>query len=319
MYYEFVGDLKKALESHKDYSSLYRTLFEQKQANKIQELQERFESKQKLSKIQELTEGNMVQKEVISSQLKRINTRNWLLLICFVLIILAIVVYFLIQQRHKTKEKILEVHRLESIFKEQEIVKEKISKDLHDIIITSFDAIRLKILALSKADNPDIVSKSIVREIVDVNEQIRLISHRLSPLGDKVKDSKLTEIILNQLTEFQYYRKVFVDIQLPLPSTINNFTLASQTNLYGIILEVLNNIEKYAQATEIKITHYKEKDYISLSICDNGIGFQNKDKNGVGLINMKQRAELLKGTCTIDSSDKGTTISVKFPITVNLE
>jgi signal transduction histidine kinase/Flp pilus assembly protein TadD len=316
-YYAAIGNDKEALAYYKQHTELYKRLFKEEQAEKIQELQERFENKKKLKKIQDLTQGNTIQKEIISEQEVDIKKRDWLLLLAFVLITLAIVVFFLIRQRHKTKEKGFEVHRLESIFEGQEVVKQKISTDLHDIVTTSFDAIRLKILALPKAKDSNTVSKAIVKDIADINKQIRLISHRLSPLGDKIKDSTLNEIIVDQLTEFQYYRKIFVDIQLPLPNEINYLTLSSQTNLYGIILEVLHNIEKHAQATEVRISHKKDGDILSFAIADNGIGFQNEDRNGIGLLNMQQRALLLRGECNINSSPDGTTITITFPIKVN--
>jgi len=318
-YFELKGDLEKALSLQREYNSLYEEIYQEKQAQAIQELQEQFESEKKLKRIQELTEGNDNQKAIISKQKVRIATRDWLLVIATVLILLAIAIYFLIRQRHKTKEKGHEIHRLESIFQGQEVVKEKISKDLHDIVTTSFDAIRLKIIALSKASDPDAVSKTIVNDIAAVNEQIRLISHRLSPLGDKIKDTSLTEIIEDQLTEFQYYRKIFVDIQLPLPEVINDFTLVSQTNLYGIILEILHNIDKHAQATEVKITHKTDDDILSLTIVDNGIGFNEIKKEGIGLLNMKQRAQLIHGECIIKSSNNGTSIAIQFPIIKNMK
>lgn len=317
-YYESIGSLGKALEYHKKYYLLSEQLAEENLIQTSQKLQEQFESKQRLQKIKELTEGNKEQKNVINKQQESIDVRNTLLIISGFIILLAVFMYFLIRQRQKTREKGFELQRLEDIFKEQEIVKSKISKDLHDIVITSYNSIRLKILALPKADNPSAVSKVIISEINGVNDEIRLISHRLSPLGDKIETSTLTEIIIDQLTEFQHYRKIFVDIQLPLPKELNSFNLASQTNLYGIILEVLNNIEKHAQATEINVTHHKKNDLLSLSISDNGIGFKNENNNGIGLINIKQRAQLLKGKSIILSTDVGTTITITFPIKINI-
>ncbi len=318
-YNESIKDYKTALEYRIQHNTLYESIFTENQSKAIQKLQEQFESKQKLQKIQALTIGNTKQKEIISLQQKDIQVRNLIILVCIILLILAIVIYYLLKQKQKIKEKKLELHRLESIFKGQELIKEKISKDLHDIVTTSYDSIRLKILALPKAENPQEIGKKIVKEIAEINTEIRLISHRISPLWGKVKEHLLTKIILEQLTEFQYYRKIFVDIQLPLPEELNNFSLESQTNFYGILLEALNNIQEHSKATEVYFQHQKKSNQIIFTIEDNGVGFNNyKSTNGIGLLNMKQRAELLGGTCTIGSTEKGTKVTIIFPIKSNM-
>lgn len=317
-YFEQIGDIKKGLDYSKQFNNLYQMVFSEKQAKTVQELQERFESKQKSKKITSLTLGNNKQKEIISTQEKDIWLRNLIILICIILIIVAVLVYFLLKQKARVNQKKLELHRLESIFKGQEAIKEKISKDLHDIVSTSYDGIRLKILALPNEKNPEKIGERIVDEIAKINTEIRLISHRISPLWSKVKEHNLTDIIVEQLTEFQYYRKIFVDVQLPLPKEINSFSLESQTNFYGILLEALNNIQEHSQATEVTIQHQITNDTIRFDIIDNGIGFnQDTIQSGIGLLNMKQRAVLLRGDLYIKSSEKGTTITISFPIKIN--
>lgn len=319
LYYKSLGDFEEALEYKEKYSSLYETLFQEKQAATIQELQERFESQKKLDRISQLTHNQNIQEGIISKQDDDIRLRNLLLTIAVVLLILAIALYFLIKQRQTVREKELELKRLESVFKNQEIIKERISKDLHDIVTTSYDGIRLKVLALSNTKNIGEISNKIVDEINSVNSEIRMISHRLSPLGDKIKEHPLRKIIVSQLTEFQYYRKIFIDIQLPLPIEIDQFKIESQTNLYGIILEALSNIEKHSQATEVVITHNKKGSNITLSISDNGVGIDQNRVDGIGLLNMKQRARLLDGRCDIESSEVGTKVSIHFPVNPNLK
>ena len=318
-YFEQIKDYNNALLFSKKHNALYERVFSEQQAKAVQELQEKFESKQKSEKINTLTQGNNKQKAIISSQEKDIWLRNLIILICIILIILTGLLYVIFKQKLKVNEKKQELHRLESIFKGQEAIKEKIGKDLHDIVTTSYDGIRLKILALPNAKNPKDLGERIVNEIAEVNTEIRLISHRISPLWSKVKDHLLTDIIVEQLTEFQYFRKIFVDIQLPLPTIINDFSLESQTNFYGILLEALNNIHEHAQATEVYIKHQKSKNNLCFKIIDNGIGFEQIHvHSGIGLLNMKQRSELLLGDLIIDSSDKGTTIALEFPIKANI-
>jgi signal transduction histidine kinase len=316
-YYELTNNYEQAYKYQHLQFLLYKEVFNEEQSKTIQTLQEQFESQLKEQKISELSIKNEHNESTIQIQEQRLRNRN-LFITLFAVIIIG--VFFFIKQRQKNKLQLLENQKLEAILEGQEAIKEHISKDLHDIIATSYDAIRLKILALAKAKDPQILSKDIIEDIKNINHEIRLISHRLSPLGNRVKDSTLRDIVISQLSEFQHYGKIFVDVQLPLPEALDHMSLESQTNFYGIVLEVLSNIEKHAKATRVTIEHTLLRDgKIQFKICDNGIGFMKKNNNGIGLVNMQQRATLLGGNYTIESNEKGTCICLTFSITKNLK
>ena len=297
---------------------LYKELFSKEQSKTIQALQEEFESQLKLKEISELQTKNEQKKSIITIQKQILKNKNLLLLLFGLLILIFIGIYFFIKQKQKEKLQKLENKKLEEILEVQELVKNHISKDLHDIITTSYDGIRLKILALENAKNSKEIQKIIINDIKNINHEIRLISHRLSPLGNKIKEASLNDIIISQLSDFQHYRQIFVDLQLPLPEALNQMTLEAQTNFYGILLEILNNIEKHSKATEVQIKHnIKDTKMLLFEFCDNGIGFKNEQNKGIGLTNIKQRAKLLGGDFTIKNTENGTSININFPIKKN--
>jgi two-component system NarL family sensor kinase len=88
--------------------------------------------------------------------------------------------------------------------------------------------------------------------------------------------------------------------------------------LYRVIQECVNNVIKHAEATHLDISMIKDEDGISVSIEDNGKGFNIKDKNnfeGIGLKNIITRIQYLKGTVEWDSSiGKGTVVTIQLPI-----
>ena len=53
---------------------------------------------------------------------------------------------------------------------------------------------------------------------------------------------------------------------------------------------------------------------INLVFTDNGIGLPKNTSDGIGLLNIKQRSELLNGHCTIQTVDSGTKVTVTFPL-----
>jgi signal transduction histidine kinase len=92
-------------------------------------------------------------------------------------------------------------------------------------------------------------------------------------------------------------------------------------NLYRICQEQLTNIRKYAYATTVIVELELKHPLFRMTICDNGVGFDiNKGKGGIGLHNMKKRAESFSGTLVVDSSPgNGCAIHVEIPITTICE
>ena len=94
------------------------------------------------------------------------------------------------------------------------------------------------------------------------------------------------------------------------------------TNLFRIAQEALHNIEKHAQATEAQLKLLEHDGNICLEIADNGRSFHpdhahEARKNGrLGLVSMRERAEMLGGTLEI-KADPGNGTIVKAAVPVN--
>lgn len=87
-------------------------------------------------------------------------------------------------------------------------------------------------------------------------------------------------------------------------------------NLFRIIQESLQNINKYAKANSISIELKKQEDNLLLVISDNGIGFNsNLKRKGIGIQNMLSRTKECDGVFNIKSKKgEGTVITVTVPI-----
>jgi two-component system NarL family sensor kinase len=96
-----------------------------------------------------------------------------------------------------------------------------------------------------------------------------------------------------------------------LPDHIN-------TTLYRVAQESLINIEKHANASEVSITLTIRNHWLTLSVSDNGQGFDTlmREKSndfGIGLRNLAERVEYHSGKFEINSSNMGTVINAKIP------
>jgi signal transduction histidine kinase len=99
---------------------------------------------------------------------------------------------------------------------------------------------------------------------------------------------------------------------LRIPELPRDVQVASQLrhNIILAVKETVNNIIKHASASEVAFQVTFEGDLLTISISDNGSGFDTANQlTGNGLANMKQRLEAIGGRCKIESSTgKGTTI-----------
>ncbi len=96
----------------------------------------------------------------------------------------------------------------------------------------------------------------------------------------------------------------------------------AQGVLFYIIEEALNNARKYSQAHTIEIRFWKEQNLFVARVQDDGVGFDvdsvtgNYESRGsLGMVNMRERAEMIDGSIRLDSSPgRGTVITVVVPL-----
>ncbi len=87
------------------------------------------------------------------------------------------------------------------------------------------------------------------------------------------------------------------------------------TGLYRIAQELVGNILKHAQATQVDVQLLRNKDHLVLLVQDNGKGYVPGTSSGIGLRNVTDRARSLGGTFTISGiAQQGTEASVRVPI-----
>ena len=79
--------------------------------------------------------------------------------------------------------------------------------------------------------------------------------------------------------------------------------------------ELVNNIIKHANASEVNVLLYKQANNLVLLVEDNGVGMQNKGKKGHGVLNIKSRIDMIKGTINYQpSTNSGTSATIVVPL-----
>lgn len=280
--------------------------------------------KDKFARIQFETDEISLQKDKLAEQ-----NRN--LLLFFVgTVMIGLLLFVIRTQRAKNRELMLKQAQQkanEDIYSlmlsqqnkiEEGRIKEKkrIAQELHDGVLSRLFGARLNLDSLNKMDGDDAMEKrnNYLTELKNIEQDIREISHDLNREKFVLINNFLA--ILNNLLEeqasnFEPEVETNIDDDIPWDKIGNTLKI----NLYRIVQEALQNINKYAKATKITVSLSLEGNNLRLRIADNGQGFAvDRKSKGIGLQNILSRAQECDGQLDLKSKKgKGTTISVAFP------
>lgn len=222
-----------------------------------------------------------------------------------------------ISERKKAEQELLSERskRMSALLDGQEMERQRISRELHDGLGQNLVGIKLR---LENTINQDLdKTQQTIREIKtyfsESIDELRRISNNLRP-------SILSELGL--ITSLETLCRDFtLNTNIPCEfSSFGQFENISQkttTYLYRIAQEGLNNTAKHASATFVNLQMIENSTNYILMIEDNGKGFvfeKNQVIRGNGIYNMRERATLLEGTLTLESTPgHGTTLRIKIP------
>jgi signal transduction histidine kinase len=87
--------------------------------------------------------------------------------------------------------------------------------------------------------------------------------------------------------------------------------------LFRVLQELVSNVIKHAQARQLSVQLIRFNTHVVLNVSDDGIGFntENREKGGIGLLNMASRIEAIKGHLHFESAPgNGTTVTIRTPL-----
>jgi signal transduction histidine kinase len=246
-------------------------------------------------------------------------------------LILGMFLYIIKTQKSKTRELLYkqeqqraneEIYNL--IISQQNSVdatrveeKKRVAQELHDGVLGRMFGVRMNLDSANEIQEESGITlrNQFILELKNIEQDIREISHDLSREKSELINNFVA--IVEDLLENQ--KKTF---KTQLISSIDpdvNWELASNAvkiNLFRVLQESLQNINKYANANVVQVKFKQNSDNLFLEISDDGIGFNiHKGKKGIGLQNMISRMNECQGTFEINSKvGEGTTIIVSVPI-----
>lgn len=220
----------------------------------------------------------------------------------------------LLQQKLDEERALQQKAILQATVEGQEKERSEIGKELHDNINQILASVKLMITAsLSRSVEKDKFLTDSLTLLDECIQEIRRLSNSLVPLREQQIELKgAIEAVIGRIKTTSDI-EFTINLQEGLPEQLND---KQQLTIYRILQEQINNILKHSKAKHVTISLFEDADNAILVITDDGLGFDKEARaNGIGLKNMKSRAELLNGTFCIDSEPQsGCRLKVTIPI-----
>ncbi|WP_293299288.1 sensor histidine kinase [Pedobacter sp. UBA4863] len=307
--YEDTGNHEKALALLRQYNNHHDKVFNEDMNKKVSELHIKYKTEEKENQL------NKSKLLLIEKENEARNRNLWLFSISgLTLFTIAASLYVYKQQqlKHSLKTEILKIEG-ENKLHEQRL---DISRNLHDNIgsqltfINSFmDTLKLMSDTKNEAINERINNiSSFTRDaIIELRDTVWALN------SDTLTFEDLQLRVLNFIDKAQA-AKESIQFKFDIDKNASNvkFSSAHGVNLYRTIQEAVNNAIKYSEATAITIQTKAENAGLTISITDNGKGFDpKKEREGNGLYNMQKRIEEIGGQFILSSTiGSGTQIKI---------
>jgi signal transduction histidine kinase len=105
-----------------------------------------------------------------------------------------------------------------------------------------------------------------------------------------------------------------MEVTVATELTSDNLPDEHKTCIYRVVQEALHNCSRHSDATTVRIRVQQGQNRLTLSIQDDGRGFNVKESKGLGLLGIEERVSRLGGACTIHSEPgSGTILAVELP------
>ena len=232
---------------------------------------------------------------------------------------------YLEELTRKSEENIIKEKRIQDnlrlyaqkVSEAQESERKRIARDLHD------DTVQSLVVIARHLD--DIASGQSQLSISDLREKVSNIIKEVRHFSQELRPSILDDLGLIPSVEWlasDLINNYKIKVETKISGEFTTLPSQSELILFRIIQEALTNVRKHSEATLAQVILHYASDFMRVTIKDNGKGFDipsaKEDltwEGKLGLTGMYERAQLLRGTLTIQSHPgEGTTITLEVPL-----
>ncbi|MGY5354463.1 ATP-binding protein [Wenyingzhuangia sp. IMCC45467] len=212
---------------------------------------------------------------------------------------------------YQTKVAQANTNKKRILIEGQETERKRLAQELHDGIGPLLTSLRFFV------ENMDIEleEKEKMKSLIDHTiAEIRRMTYALMP------PSLIDFGVGETLKTFVKLIKNTTNIDIEFNNSIKKKHSKINTNIaisiFRISQELINNSVKHAQANKIRISITEFDNYLSIFYFDDGIGYNTETVNlGSGIINIKERVEILNGSITFESEPENSNVEIEIPLT----
>lgn len=306
------------------YTQLSDSFFSQTTKRDIAALEAKYQAAKKEQEIATLQIKAQHQQLI----LERNKFFNYLLVVGFIMLLLALFIIYILyhnkqrrmqQQLKEHQQKLKEIEQeqqlnvFNGVLEGQELERNRIARDLHDGLGGMLAGIKLQLSTIVgkeqiQKQNTDLYK--VIRQLDHSANELRRIARNMMP--ESLLHVGLEESLKDLCTSLQAVEK---NISFEAYNISNNIPHSVQITIYRIVQELLNNALRHANASNIIVQCSQNKNMFFITVEDNGKGFHinaPENKKGIGLFNIKNRVDLLKGRLDIHSViGEGTTVNIE--------
>lgn len=305
---EAKGKYSLALQYHKKHKAAADSIFRSDRDETIEELQTKYETEKKEQQL-------VIQNLELADQKVTIQRDSFLMVGLALLVIFILVVGMLLRSRMRKKQELTlrqkELNyrelQLNAVIDSQEKERKRFATDLHDGFGQLISVLKMNVAAINKEDETPEKKKELFEKSTEIlngmYDELRGICFNLMP------HTLIQEGLVMALKEFagkvSLSGKVTVEVlAFDFEERLDDL---KEISVYRIVQEWINNTLKYGDASNITIQLTKDDQEITLTVEDNGQGFDKDlllNSIGNGWKNINSRTNLIKGILDIDTDPK---------------
>jgi len=310
--YELTGDYKKSMEMARFTVKLNDSIYTDGMNKRFSEMETKFQTAKKDRQIQE-------------QQFELTKKQFWLYGFIALFLLASLLGYsyykrYKLRQEKRLQSEVMKQQDLatKAVISAEENERKRIAAELHDGVGQMMSAAKMNLSAIESEivfkDEAQKISFDKVIGMVDEScKEVRSVSHQMMP--NALLKSGLASAIKEFLDKID---NRIIKINLHAEGLKDRLDSDVETVLYRVIQECVNNVIKHSGANKLDISLIKDADGVSVTVEDNGLGFDTTNKKkfeGIGLKNISSRVNFLKGTVDFDSAlGRGTLVAIHVPI-----
>ncbi|MBS0336002.1 MAG: PAS domain-containing protein [Proteobacteria bacterium] len=202
----------------------------------------------------------------------------------------------------------------------EENERRNLAQNLHDDLAQVLSIVQIKLAEVGKGG----LEPGARATLQEIGEMLSRVSRTVQSLAFQLSPSVLYELGLTPAIDWlaEEMRRLY-GLKVAVHDDGNRKDLDDQAKItvYRAVRELLINVAKHAKVNVAEVRSRSDKGFVLVEVTDGGAGFDTgavgnrKDRGGFGLVNVRERLELIGGTVTIVSlPGDGTTVTLAVPL-----